>query len=73
MHLTEREQLRAGNAFMRRLAQQMDPTNPALGMRQVVQLIDAGERLGDYLGIDLGGLLPTTEFSSSRNLTLAGN
>lgn len=31
MLLSEQEQLLAGNAFMRRLAQHMNPANPALG------------------------------------------
>lgn len=44
MLLNEQEQLLAGNAFMRRLAQQMNPVNPALGQRQVIHLMDAGIR-----------------------------
>lgn len=31
MLMSEEEQLRLGNVFMRRLAQQMNPTNPILG------------------------------------------
>ncbi|WP_354687537.1 VPA1269 family protein [Cupriavidus necator] len=70
MHLAEKEQLRVGNAFMRRLARQMGPDNPALGMRQVVELMDAGQRLSDYLGIDLDGLLPA-QAQSPRPLNIA--
>jgi hypothetical protein len=58
MKLSEKDQLRVGNAFMRHLAGQMDPENPALGQRRVIELIDAGERLSDYLGVDLNKFLP---------------
>lgn len=57
MLLSEQEQLFAGNAFMRRLAQQMNPANPALGQREVVRLMDAGERLSQHFNIDLASLL----------------
>ncbi len=74
MQLSEQGQLRAGNAFMRRLARQMDPANPALGMRQVIELMDAGKRLGDYLGIDLDGLLPAQAQSPRPiDITLLGD
>lgn len=75
MQLSEEEQLRAGNAFMRRLAKQMDPGNPALGERRVIEIMDAGERLSQYLGVDLTGLLPTgTGLSSApgAGITLVG-
>ena len=61
MLLSEREQLLAGNAFMRCLAQQMNPTNPALGQREVIRLMDAGERLSQHFGQDLTSLLPQNE------------
>ena len=61
MLLSEQEQLRYGNAFMRQLSKQMDPTNPALGTRRVVSLIDAGENLSEHLGIDIAALLPVNE------------
>jgi hypothetical protein len=60
MLLSESEQLLAGNAFMRRLAQQMNPTNLELGQRQVIRLMDAGMSLSQHFGIDLAALLPTT-------------
>ncbi|MCA8113122.1 gamma-mobile-trio integrase GmtZ [Burkholderia cepacia] len=60
MLLSEQEQLLAGNAFMRRLAQQMNPANPALGQREVIRLIDAGMSLSRHFDIDLAALLPTT-------------
>jgi hypothetical protein len=59
MRLSEQEQLRVGNTFMRRLSQQMNPENPTLGERRVIELMDTGERLSQYLGVDLDGLLPT--------------
>ncbi len=60
MLLSEEEQLRVGNAFIARLAQQMNPANPMLGQREVIQLMDAGESLSRQFGIDLASLLPST-------------
>ncbi len=57
MLMSEQEQLLAGNAFMRRLAQQMNPANPVLGQREVIRLMDAGARLSLYFNIDLASLL----------------
>ncbi|QTQ35823.1 gamma-mobile-trio integrase GmtZ [Aromatoleum petrolei] len=59
MLLSEQEQLLAGNAFMRHLAQQMNPVNPALGQREVIRLMDAGARLSQHFDMDLASLLPT--------------
>ncbi|KWR90698.1 integrase [Cupriavidus sp. IDO] len=61
MLLSEQEQLLAGNAFMRRLAQQMNPANPALGQRQVIRLMDAGLSLSQHFDMDLASLLPRTD------------
>ncbi|KAE8753503.1 integrase [Paraburkholderia madseniana] len=58
MLLSEQEQLLAGNAFLRRLAQQMNPENPALGQRQVIRLMDAGLSLSQHFDLDLTSLLP---------------
>ncbi|MCY1213739.1 putative phage integrase [compost metagenome] len=58
MLLSEQEQLLAGNAFLRRLAQQMNPANPALGQRQVIRLMDAGASLSQHFDMDLASLLP---------------
>ncbi|MGT2505022.1 gamma-mobile-trio integrase GmtZ [Cupriavidus basilensis] len=60
MLLSEQEQLLAGNAFMRSMAQQMNPANPALGQRQVIRLMDAGLSLSQYFDMDLTSLLPST-------------
>ncbi|KHK55943.1 integrase [Ralstonia sp. A12] len=76
MLMSEQEQLLAGNAFMRRLAQQVDPANPALGQRRVIHLMDAGMSLSRYFDIDLSALLPTTNPVppySARRQVLAGN
>lgn len=70
MLMTEQEQLLAGNAFLRRLAQQMNPMNPALGQREVVRLIDAGERLSRHFGIDLSTLLRDTGIADERQALL---
>ncbi|MBX8549388.1 integrase [Pseudomonas cichorii] len=59
MLLTEQEQLIAGNMFMRHLAQKMNPENPALGQRQVINLIDSGVSLSHRFDMDLTTLLPT--------------
>lgn len=53
MKLSEHEQLLAGNAFLHRLALEANPHNPNLGRRQVIELMDAGKRLGEHLGIDI--------------------
>lgn len=76
MLMSEREQLLAGNAFMRRLAQQVDPANPVLGRRQVIRLIDAGMHLSQHFDIDLAALLPTTNPAPTyraRHQALAGD
>jgi hypothetical protein len=76
MLLTEEEQLLAGNAFMRHLAQKMNPENPTLGQRQVIHLIDAGVRLSHHFDMDLSTLLPTTngvQAALDMHKTLAGN
>lgn len=59
MLLGEQEQLLAGNAFMRRLARQMNPANPVLGQREVIRLMDAGMKLGQHFDLDLASLLTT--------------
>ncbi|MDE1715315.1 VPA1269 family protein [Chromobacterium amazonense] len=58
--LSEQEQLLAGNAFLRRLAQQMNPANPALGQREVIHLMDAGVSLRQHFDMDLASLLSTS-------------
>ncbi|CAE6838743.1 hypothetical protein R70006_07378 [Paraburkholderia domus] len=52
---------------MRRLAQQVNPANPVLGQRQVINLVDAGESLSERFGVDLTSLLP--KVNSSRTFT----
>lgn len=60
MLMDEQEQLLAGNALMRNLAQQMNPEYLALGQRQVICLMDAGISLSQHFDKDLTALLPTT-------------
>ncbi len=60
MLLSEQEQLLAGNAFMRHLATQMNPQDPALGQREVIRLMDAGTRLSEHFDLDLAALLPAS-------------
>jgi hypothetical protein len=76
MLLSEQEQLLAGNAFMRHLAQQMNPANPALGHRQVIRLMDAGLSLSQHFDMDLASLLPTPNHvrpSSTGQRALTGD
>lgn len=53
VRLSAAEQLLAGNALMRRLAQIANPDNLLLGQRQVVSILDAGGRLSEQLGVDI--------------------
>ena len=72
MTLSEKNQLLVGNAYMRQMARKMDPANPSLGVRKVIQLMEAGDagvNLGQILGIDIDSLLPGT----TRSLTVAVN
>lgn len=66
--LTEEEQLRAGNSFMSRLAEEFNPKNPLLGQRQVVAMIDAQESLSRNLGLDLGSLLIANRQAASKEV-----
>jgi hypothetical protein len=59
----EQEQLLLGNAFARRLAQQINSANPALGQREAIRLVDAGASLSEHFDVDLAALLPTTTLS----------
>jgi hypothetical protein len=54
VRLSEREQLLAGNAFMRRLALRANPDNPVFARRTVIELMDAGKSITEHLGIDIG-------------------
>jgi hypothetical protein len=64
MTMSEDEQLACGNAFMRQLAEQASPGNAQLGMRRVVELMDAGEQIGQLLGVDLNKLIPAANRSA---------
>lgn len=77
MLLSEQEQLLAGNAFMRCLAHQMNPANPALGQRDVIRLMDAGVSLSQHFDMDLSSLLPTANpvqaFPTGRQTLIGGD
>lgn len=53
LKLTQDEQLKVGNAFMRSLSLRASPDSLFIGQRRVVEIIDAGEKLGESLGINL--------------------
>ena len=65
MLLSENEQLLAGNAFIRRLAQAANAANPVLGQREVIRMMDAGHSLSRQLGVDLESLLPISQQASA--------
>ncbi len=58
LHLPEQIQLLAGNAFIKAMAVQANPSDAELGRRTVISLIDARERLHECLGFDLIEFLP---------------
>lgn len=58
MQLSEEQQLRYGNAFMRSLTSQANAANPLLGLREVVSIMDSGESLETLLGVRLPDFLP---------------
>lgn len=58
MAMSEADQLACGNAFIRQLAQQASPGDVQLGVRRVVELMDAGKQVGQMLGIDLPKFIP---------------
>ncbi|MFG6412476.1 gamma-mobile-trio protein GmtX [Roseateles sp. DC23W] len=78
LRLTEAEQLSVGNAFVQRLAKVANPESMYLGQRKIVEIIDAGAKLGESLGIDLVASLPelldprpsTKALSRGRDLEL---
>jgi hypothetical protein len=53
LKLSQEEQLKVGNAFMRSLSRHISPDSPFVGQRKVVEVIDAGGKLGKSLGINL--------------------
>lgn len=57
LRFSEQEQLLIGNEWMRCAARMMNPNELEIGKREVVSLIEAGERLGERIGVDLERLL----------------
>ncbi|WP_171455136.1 gamma-mobile-trio integrase GmtZ [Serratia marcescens] len=70
LRLTEEEQLKAGNAFLRDLAKKADP-NPLLGIRHVCNLIDGGASLAKFIGTDAQEFINNTIGSYSNPLRLS--
>lgn len=70
LRLTEEEQLKAGNAFLRNLAEKADP-NPLLGIRHVCSLIDAGTSLAQFIGTDVQEFINNTVLPYSAPLRLS--
>lgn len=61
MRLSEEQQLKYSNAFMRSLANQANAANPMLGLREVVAIMDGGESLQKLLGVRLPDFLPVSK------------
>lgn len=59
--LSEEEQLKVGNAFMRNIANQLAPEDAASGLRKAVALIDSGTRLSELFGMELEKVLPNSK------------
>lgn len=51
--LSEKEKLAAANAMMREMERLANPSNPILGRRSVIQVMDRGESLEKLLGVQL--------------------
>jgi hypothetical protein len=71
MTLSEKDQLVVGNAFMRKLAHFAFPHDAMLGNRKVVDLMDAGKKLGEALGVSINNdfmaeMLHTTDMPAIR-------
>jgi transposase-like protein len=73
MQLSEDQQLTYGNAFMRALANKANATNPMVGLREVVSIMDSGESLQKMLGVSLPDFLPgnTEQLVGAHRLRLA--
>lgn len=69
MVLSESEQLKYGNLFMRKLAQRTNSENLMLGIRRVCALMDAGRSIADLMGVDVAEFL-LHEQPDAQNFTL---
>jgi len=58
LHLPEQIQLLGGNAYIKAMAVQANPSDAEVGRRTVISLIDARERLHECLGFNLSDCLP---------------
>lgn len=70
LSLSEEDQLVAGNSFLQRLASAANSENPALGRREVIALIDAGESLSDMLKLDVRNLLHSATQAPALSMSL---
>jgi hypothetical protein len=65
MTLSETEQLKIGNTFIKRIATVINREDLHEGVAVAVSLIDAGENLSARLGVDIKNLILTTSSSTS--------
>ena len=80
MRLTPDEQLKVGNAFLRRLSEQMNPDDRWVGMRKVVEHMEAGLALSELPGVAAalkslpnGGVKVRIGASEARALPIPGS
>lgn len=70
MALSEAEQLKYGNLFMRKLAQRTNAANLLLGMRKVCALMDAGHSIAELMGVDVAEFLLHEQQLNTKNIAL---
>lgn len=68
--LTGKEKLIAANAIMRELERRVDPANPTLGRRKVVEIMDRGESLERMLGIKLKSVIQVADPRAGNLMSL---
>lgn len=66
MGLSEDEQLKYGNLFIRKLVQRANANNPLVGIRKVCALIDAGQSLADLMGVDVNEFLLADQLTATN-------
>ncbi len=71
--LSENEKLVAANAIMRELEKKVNPEDPLLGRRKIVEILDRGESLERMLGIDLKHVLQESTTALSKPIALRLN
>jgi hypothetical protein len=58
LHLPEKVQLLAGNAWFKAMSRRANPSDPELGLQKVIGLFDSRVRLLEHLGFDASECLP---------------